>query len=357
MKMNFQKHKNTFIHIAAWLAFFSLPFVISLLFSGSDSEIPPPPIHQLENSYALFYFVLVHIFIVIFYYINTNILITKLLLKKKIFYYTLSILACYLLFIYNFKPLIVYVNPKTGFSPPQEVVNVVSKLIGTLIFLLILLVSTGIRLTRQWYETEKQRISIEKEKVETELSFLKAQINPHFLFNTLNSIYTLALKKSEQTPSAVMQLSNMMRYVTTEAKSDFVSLEKELQYVRHFIDLQQLRLPKNMTLHTEIVCENQDTPIAPLLLIPFIENAFKYGVSTRENAMILISILVKNNNLEMHIENQKFHSLNEVKDKTGIGLENTKQRLELLYKNRYKLIINDLENKYKVRLMIKLLNN
>jgi two-component system, LytTR family, sensor kinase len=340
-----KKHNNILIHIAAWLAFFSLPFLVGII--SEKAPLPPQQLQELQEHRSVITFLLIHFALIGFYYLNSNVLIPRLLLNKKAILYSFLVLVYYLIFIFNFKALVVYADPKTGFSPPQEVVNVVSRLIATLVFLLVLLASTGIRLTQKWY-------AIEKEKVETELSFLKAQINPHFLFNTLNSIYTLALKNDSQTSNAVMQLSTMMRYVTVEAKSDTVSLEKELQYVRHFVALQQLRMPKNMVLETQFLCQNLHLPIAPMLLIPFIENAFKYGISTRTSATIKMSLSEENNILQLNVENQKFKSINETKDRTSIGLENTKQRLELLYPNRYKLIINDLEDKYWVELKIEL---
>lgn len=344
------------IHISAWLLFFSLPVALRFVFlDNAPKNLPPPPnlkdIDSWESFLTLFF---ITSSIVTFYYLNSNVLIIKLLLRKKVVPYTLSILACYLLFVYNFKPLVTYVNPNEHIFPPPEIVKVVSKLIATLIFLFVLLVSTGIRLTIQWYDTEKKRVHTEKEKAEAELSFLKAQINPHFLFNTLNSIYTLAIKQSEKTPEAVMHLSNMMRFVTTEAQSTFVSLEQELQYIEHFIDLQKLRLPRNITVNSHVDSDNLATYIAPLLLMPFIENAFKYGISTRETGTIDIAILVKKGVLLMTVQNQKFKTINEEKDKTGIGLENTKKRLEMLYTNRYTLEMNDLEKIFFVKLELTL---
>ena len=344
------------IHISAWLLFLSIPFIVGFILNQSPpNNLPPPPnLADFDKTELFQYISFVAIFIIGFYYLNSNVLIIRLLLRKKIAAYALSVLGCYFLFVYNFRPLVTFAPPKGMVMPPVEFITMVSKLIGSLVFLLVLLVSTGIRLTQQWYDTEKKRISSDKEKAETELSFLKAQINPHFLFNTLNSIYTLALKKSDKTPDAVMYLSNMMRFVTSEAKSDCVSLENELQYIQHFIDLQELRLAKNITVNTQIECDDMDAQIAPLLLIPFIENAFKYGVSSRETATIEIGIFVEKGSLNMSVQNQKFKATNENKDKSGIGLDNTKRRLEMLYPNRYALTINDLEGSYSVKLRLEL---
>lgn len=350
------KYWTYIIHISAWLLFFTLPIALRFIFLDKDTEhfSPPPSYDNIVKSQALLYFLFVLVFIIFFYYFNSNVLIIKLLLKRKFLLYALSVFVCYLIFLYSFQTFIGYPKPNVSFSPPPQALKVLSRLMGSLLFLFVLLVSTGIRLTTQWYEGERQRTRIEKEKAEAELSFLKAQINPHFLFNTLNSIYTLALKQSEKTPEAVMHLSNMMRFVTTEAQSNFVSMEQELQYVRHFIDLQKLRMPKNVIVHTVIDCDNDESKIAPLLLMPFIENAFKYGVSMRESATIDISIRVENNVLNMLVQNQKFQAKNEEKDKSGIGLGNTKKRLEMLYKNHYNLIINDLEHFFSVNLELKL---
>src|SRR6185437_11981591 len=169
-----------------------------------------------------------------------------------------------------------------------------------------------------------QAKEIANEKLKAELSFLKAQINPHFLFNTLNNIYALATAQSEHTAAAVMKLSSIMRYVLTEARNDLVPLEKEIQFTSHYIELQKMRLTDKTIIEFSVRGEPLGRQIAPLLLLPFVENAFKYGISTHK----FLNTLLR------------------VSDNTGIGISNTKRRLDLFYEERYSLDIQDKSNEF-----------
>ncbi|HWB90779.1 MAG TPA: histidine kinase, partial [Puia sp.] len=221
------------------------------------------------------------------------------------------------------------------------------------LFLLVFVFSTGIRVINQWLRSEQRNKEIANEKLKAELSFLKAQINPHFLFNTLNNIYALASAQSEHTAAAVMKLSSIMRYVLTEARNDLVPLEKEIQFTSHYIELQKMRLTDKTIIEFSICGEPLGRQIAPLLLLPFVENAFKYGISTRERSPIKILLEIKKDSLYFSICNQKHPNvLLRVSDNTGIGISNTKRRLDLFYEDRYSLQIDDKTNEFIVHLKI-----
>lgn len=216
------------------------------------------------------------------------------------------------------------------------------------LFLFVILFSLVIKTRSQLRRTEK-------EKLNAELSYLKAQINPHFLFNTLNSIYSLAIQKSDYTPTAVVKLSGMMRYVLTESAAEFVSLEKEINYVRDFVDLQKIRLGNTVDVKLEIAGDFIGNRIAPLILIAFIENAFKHGVSPEENSSIIINLNVKNKDLNLFVQNNKVNSKFAEDLSNRVGLENTISRLDLIYASSYKLNFEDTESIYSVELKLHLI--
>lgn len=199
-----------------------------------------------------------------------------------------------------------------------------------------------------------QRENSEKEKLqrELELNYLKEQVNPHFLFNSLNSIYALSRQQSSETPEVVMQLSELMRYQLESAKKDFVSLKEELEFIENYLLLEEKRLSKRCTIEFLIEGESSNYKIAPMLLIPFVENAIKHGAqATNEQSKIDVIVALKNTRLHVHVVNSK-HTTVAKSTRTGMGLENVKRRLNLLYSNAHILEINDMEKEYHVNLTI-----
>lgn len=182
----------------------------------------------------------------------------------------------------------------------------------------------------------------EREKLHSELSYLKAQINPHFLFNTLNSIYSLAIEKSDRTADAVVMLSSLMRYVIRDASESMVPLNKEIEYIKNYVSLQKFRLDDTVSIDFQVHGIISNKQIAPLILISFIENAFKYGVNPEQKSLIEISITLNNGQLSMHVANSKLRiSSTEEESSGGIGIGNTRTRLELLYPAKHVLTIQD----------------
>ncbi len=182
---------------------------------------------------------------------------------------------------------------------------------------------------------------LNKEKINAELSYLKAQINPHFLFNTLNSIYSLAIIKSDLTATSIVRLSGMMRYVLSETAEKFVSLEKEMNYIDSYIDLQKMRLGETALVNYSFNGNVKEKIIAPLVLIPFIENAFKHGVNPEEPSQIDIQISVSETNLYLHVFNLKVPHRMDRGAHSGLGLENGKHQLQYLYPNKHQLKIDN----------------
>lgn len=210
-----------------------------------------------------------------------------------------------------------------------------------------LLMALALRTNDRWRETER-------EKIQTELSYLKAQINPHFLFNTLNSIYSLAIIESPPTADAIAQLSSFLRYVIQDSQQDRVSLAKELDYIGQYIALQKLRLGDTATIEFTVYGLANGKQIVPLLLISFIENAFKYGVSPEEPSTIQIRITLHDNELLCHVFNKKVRVFQPTAVASGIGRANTQARLQLLYPNRHRLVIQDNAAQFTVDLSLTL---
>ena len=200
--------------------------------------------------------------------------------------------------------------------------------------------SLGLRFSEKLVLNEKLRKEAEKEKLHTELSLLKHQINPHFLFNTLNSIYSLALIKSDLTAEAVMKLSDMMHYVMQDVALEMVPLELELEYLDHYVDLQKLRLNEKADVSLHVEGDPAGYEIPPMILVPFIENAFKYGTSSHENTVIRVDLAINEGSLSFKVFNRIFTG-REKTETFGIGIQNTRKRLDLIYPGRYTL---DLEN-------------
>lgn len=201
-----------------------------------------------------------------------------------------------------------------------------------------------------------RRENDEKESLqkEMELTYLKAQVNPHFLFNSLNSIYSLSRQQSLETPDLVMQLSELMRYQLESSKKDTVLLKEELEFIENYLLLEEKRLSKRCSIEFLIEGDLLGLRISPMLLIPFIENAVKHGAqSTNEQSTIDISVAIKENILFLYIENSKPPIVSELK-REGTGLKNVKRRLNLLYPTTHTLEINDKEKAYHVNLSIDL---
>ncbi|WP_159517299.1 sensor histidine kinase [Sunxiuqinia indica] len=216
-------------------------------------------------------------------------------------------------------------------------------------------VSTSIYGTKEWFVNENQLKEIENQKLSAELSFLKAQINPHFFFNTLNGIYALARKKSDQTPEIILKLSELMRYIIYEADTVKVLLSREVAHIENYIELQRIRLNEMFDVSFNVKGNTGLKQIEPLLFSVFLENAFKHGVDYTQPGEIMINLEIRDDELIFFIQNPIAKRVpKSTNGNNGVGLKNIKKRLNLVYPRRHELTITTNDNKYTVELKLSL---
>ena len=217
--------------------------------------------------------------------------------------------------------------------------------------------STIIKIVSDWVKHQRERTDLQTQTMQSELRFLKSQINPHFLFNTLNNLYALTLKKSDKAPEIVVKLSEMMRYMLYECNEKRVPLSKEVKYIQNYLDLEALRQGKEVEINFEVYGEVTNQEIAPLMFIPFLENSFKHGLNHHiDQGYVDIRLDVKQDAIRLRIENSKPDSvpLPEHPRSGGIGLVNVRRRLNILYPENYDLNIENEPNSYSIDLKIDL---
>jgi len=217
--------------------------------------------------------------------------------------------------------------------------------------------STIYSIMNDWLASQREKTELQSQTLQSELKFLKSQINPHFLFNTLNSLYALTLKKSEQAPEIVLKLSEMMRYMLYECNEREVSLSKEINYLKNYLELEKIRQGKKMDINFIMDGEVSNQKIAPLMFIPFVENSFKHGISNQITAgYVNILLEIEKQEVNITIENSKTASMPAPSGKKsgGIGLVNVRRRLDLLYPGLHELNIDEDPNTYTVKLCINL---
>lgn len=302
--------------------------------------------------------------IVVFFYTNYFLLIPFFLTKKKFGLYAVSILAILAITLaiggISRPPLPQSASLKSTFQAPHDFhknrSNIFFPFMGlrnlTSCFL-FLAIGTSIRVTEQWYTDDKKRKDTENQKLIAELSFLKSQINPHFFFNTLNSIYSLAIRKSDKTPEALIKLSELMRFLIYDSEKEFVPLKRELDYIKNYVELQKLRLMANVTVDYQIEGNFQDKELEPMLLLPFIENAFKHGIDSIKKCHISILVKITDSSLILSVKNPVVKNVkSSSREPGGIGLVNSKKRLELLYGPNHQLNIFQNDEFYKIELQL-----
>jgi hypothetical protein len=383
------------IHVAGWLLFLTFP----LLFINNEQSGQSSLLLLASPFYWLFCLTYMLMF-----YLNALVLVPRLMFKKRYFLYGMVLLGLFS-FVYYSQPydnLLGHnknviadlrgftdnqpkglnqslqpgrdtaVGPNNGmpFGPlpnedlrmqdpnlkkPNGILDLHQSenidVISLFIFMMIIGLSIATSTVERWQSAESKVVKAEAEKATAELSFLKAQINPHFLFNTLNNIYTQSVINSEHTSESIMKLSNIMRYVTDDVTQDFVLLKDEIDCVRDYIELQRLRLGADAEINFNVQGKGDDKKIAPLIFMTFIENAFKYGVTKKEKTVININLSIEQQKIEFHCENKIYPHKSNL-ERTGIGIANTRQRLEHLYPARHELLINDAGQLYSVYLCV-----
>ena len=333
------------VHVIAWLVFFTLPFVL----------LPKMSI-RLD---MLVMGLLPNLVLIVYFYTNLHIFVPRFLLKnKRLVFIIITIISAILISLLLPHPDMKHhidgqMRPEhfekfnNNEMPPRP--KFFLPFVSISLFLLVFILSTGIKLLEELFDARQKKQLAETAKSKAELATLKAQINPHFLFNTLNGIYSLSIENSPKTSDAIMRLSGMMRYILTESESEFVPLSVELDYLKQYIELQELRLTDKTKVLISFEGDFTDLTIAPLLLEPFVENAFKYGVSTSETSVIEININIDNSKILFSVKNRSFS--NGV-DTSKMGIQNVRQRLQLLYPQKHQLSITQLDGFYNVELEI-----
>jgi len=324
LKLQSKKYEMVFFYLKMGVAFWSLEFFADLV-EGSDNLFP-----RVINSFWL----LIYIIVINYYLFEYSIPFLRKSWKRVfvapffIFFYLFLFSVGYYAWrflgikLHFYSELKVYESIRDGLSEffPRGLFSAI--LIGVI---------------RHFYNYQKlkqdaQQLRIEKQ--EAELNYLRSQTNPHFLFNTLNNIYSLAKDKSDLAPKSIMQLSKLLRYMLYETNADHIAIEQEIKIINDYIDLEKLRYDDSLKVDFHYEVEDMKQDIQPLLLIPLVENAFKHGVSeTRNQPFVNIQLNIKDKQLDFKVRNSKENKPQEVSEKETIGLPNLQRQLELIYKD------------------------
>jgi two-component system LytT family sensor kinase len=370
------------IHCVAWLLFIGFPILFINQGNNSGSGF-------FAFSWSHFLFPLLYILV---FYLNAYYLFPKYYVNKKYLIYALSVLVL-LIVVLSIKPFdqLFRSNRREQTIPPPpprpnsrvtnqppfnlgnqadpERINRIQPtgrqpgpdepgdgkhhfdILSFFVFVMVMGMGTALSSIKEWQQTQERAILAEAGRANAELSFLKAQINPHFLYNTLNNIYTLSIMGSEKTSESIMKLSNIMRYITDEAENNYVSLKDEIDCISDFIDLQRLRFGKKVNLNYHISGDPSNHEISPLILMTFIENVFKYGLSNHADAPITINLKIEADKIIFDCQNKIFDNDHYAK-RAGVGIKNTKLRLDHLYPNKHSLEISDKNGVFSVKLTL-----
>lgn len=333
MKKGFQ----AFLHVFIWLSLMSfLVFVVA---------------RNMSTERVLVLFVLYGAINISLFYLNYLVCIPYYLNRKKYALYALIMGITILVYGQAKYGIAVIFSNDVLVRNGGQVMDYWSYFASTVLTSLVFVfLSIVLKFSIDWFLNERIQRDLENQRLSAELAFLKSQINPHFLFNSLNSIYSLAYQGSHNTPGAILKLSEIMRYMLYESNDNKVALEKELQYLQNFIDLQKIRFGDKALIDFKIEGEVTDQRIVPLLLIAFIENAFKHGVTNDADSAIKLLIRVDDKQLYFFIENKKHFNNRDAEG--GIGLANVKRRLDLLYPRKYNLEIRNEMDTYTCELSL-----
>lgn len=280
--------------------------------------------------------------------INFYILIPQLLKKEKYVVYTLSFTVNLILFsqlnVWLFKPILDYIFPNYFFISYHSNTRLIT------IFSIFLIVTTLLKLAEDWIHFNKNEHKILKQQnhlIQGQLTALRSQINPHFLFNSLNVIYDLALQKSNETKDAIIQLSDILRYIIYDTNTKQITIDEEIELLDNYIQFQKFRVQgfKNISFNKSV--DNPNFKLYPMLLLPLVENSFKHGIKDDVKKTYLnINLTLKNNILVFIIENNNSENNITHKDNSGIGLENIKKNLEINYPNNHVFLTQNSNNKF-----------
>lgn len=332
------------IHLMAWILLLMVPFLS--MYQVTSSIVGD------FNRISLLPIIVLSLTLMAIFYLNYFFLMPKFLFKKRykayaivlLFSFAFTIASSYVVFeLFGIDPEadLMSLNPIFSKISPIAKANAFLMLIAAFVTSISLALNDQLKLA-------------EKERLNAQIASLKSQMNPHFLFNTLNNIYATSLDKAPQTAKMIEMLSAMMRYTLKETQREYVSLSDELQYLNNFIELQRIRLEDRVYVSYTVRGQSENLGIAPMLLIPFIENAFKHGVNAEEESRIEITIVVKGSELGLQVVNNKVNIQHDITEPSGLGIVNTKHRLELTYPAKYTLKIKETGKIFSVSLQLNL---
>ena len=339
--MTLHRKREILIHTTFWAVYLS--FIITHITSYQTGP-------QIHWGRVLLAALISMSYLIVLSYLNYLYLIPAFLLRKKIGAFIMAFVACFVALT------VVRIGVETlAFGKSWETQSSVRTQIivqSTISDLFIVLFIGLLRFASDWVRFDAHRRQLETEKLNAELKFLKAQVNPHFLFNTLNNLYYLSTIKSDTAPLVISKLSEVMRYMIYDSNHEQIELAKEIEYMQHYIGLERLRLKEGVPLEFEVTgCT--DMLISPLILITFLENAFKHGISNAsDQCWIKARLEVNKTQLVYTITNSKVKTVSYPEEGEGIGLKNVKRRLDLSYPGKHHLRIDDREASYSVTLTI-----
>ncbi len=342
----FQKSKKKFVFQQGlfWLISIIL-FTVVLIYTRGDFNF-----YNINLRLAVNILITVG-FLALSVYINLLWLIPVFFNKRKFLLFTFLELANIILFIL----LNYYVTYffEGGKQPTNFLTEFIAELILVLLFLIVSTLLKFMRDSIALQDVELRMKEVEKQKIEAELMALKAQVNPHFFFNTLNSLYALSLDKSDKAPELILKLSDLMRYVIYESKEDLVPLAKQLEFLQSYVYLERLRSNESLDVQFDVTGECVDVKIASLLYLAFIENAFKHGAKDKsDNPFIHIYFNLEHDDRVIFTIENRADPFRRKRPDGGFGLSNVKKRLELLYPGKHLLNISESVTSYRVELTI-----
>ncbi|WP_271783146.1 sensor histidine kinase [Aquimarina algiphila] len=335
------KIKSIWFHIGFWIIYTAIFTVVEASYKGKYTEALAFELMNMPMRLIVVYF-------------NYFVLLPRFLLQgktAKYFTYTLLtlIVAGFIQRLANYKILSMFYSDLYDFGVwlPYKFLQT-SMIIASPLILII-----GISVIWKVAELQKRAKTLENEKLQSELKYLKSQINPHFLFNTLNNIYGLSLENSKKTPELILKLSDFLSFSLYESTQKFILLEKEINLLNDFIDLEKSRFDDRVAVEVSIPENINQISIPPLILVPFVENAFKHSLKNETRiAHIFVKLEVVDGQLIYEVKNSKPDQTIEDSSPRGIGLENIKKRLNILYDDQYKLQIEDEDESYSIVLKI-----
>tara|TARA_R110001583_G_scaffold25760_9_gene93135 strand:+ start:4034 stop:5098 length:1065 start_codon:yes stop_codon:yes gene_type:complete len=330
------------------LLFWACSFYILLHYFALEEQLS-----DIDYIYTLLF----HISLVLGTYLNIEILIRFLLKKERYTLYLLSFIGIWMVIAFTneftFNHLSDWITPDYLFISAYSFTDLLK------FSFVYLAITTLLKLSKSWFsvlETQKELEIAKREHIESELNALKSNINPHFLFNNLTSLYALSLKNAKETPDYILKLSELMRYMIYETQDKWVSLDKEINYITNYLDLQKLRCQSDTSIQYSIDGEIRSQRIVPFLLIPFVENCFKHGgMNQSDSNFIDLNIHIEADHINMKLKNSIHTKANEQINKVGgFGIENVKKRLNSHYNNLYELTLYSMHGEFIVELKLNL---